>query len=130
MTQFAPDEAEILRLAEAARAALPPPFDSLAAEVRLIVEDWPSDALLDEMDIDDGYELTGIYEGEPLTLRSVESPAPPSSVTLFRRPILDEWSERGNVTLAELVTNVTIHEFAHHFGWSDDEIGRIDAWWE
>ena len=23
-----------------------------------------------------------------------------------------------------------IHEIAHHFGWSDDDIARIDRWWE
>ncbi|MEO1961572.1 MAG: metallopeptidase family protein, partial [Paracoccus sp. (in: a-proteobacteria)] len=26
--------------------------------------------------------------------------------------------------------HVVIHEFAHHFGWSDDDIARIDRWWE
>jgi len=25
---------------------------------------------------------------------------------------------------------VVIHEFAHHFGWSDDDIASIDRWWE
>jgi predicted Zn-dependent protease with MMP-like domain len=24
---------------------------------------------------------------------------------------------------------VTIHELAHHFGWSDDDIAAIDQWW-
>ena len=26
--------------------------------------------------------------------------------------------------------HVTVHEFAHHFGWSDEDIARIDRWWE
>jgi predicted Zn-dependent protease with MMP-like domain len=25
---------------------------------------------------------------------------------------------------------VVIHELAHHFGWSDDDIAAIDPWWE
>lgn len=116
-------------MAEAARAAFPAPFAGLAAEVRLVVEDWPGEALLDEMEIEDGYDLTGLYEGEPLTERSVDLPSPPSTVTLFRRPILDEWAARSDVTVAALVAHVTVHEFAHHFGWSDDDIARIDAWW-
>ncbi|MEM8825050.1 MAG: metallopeptidase family protein, partial [Pseudomonadota bacterium] len=70
------------------------------------------------------------YEGVALTERSVEHPEPPSVITLFRRPILDEWAARGNVTLEELVTHVTVHEFAHHFGWSDDDVATIDRWWE
>ena len=42
----------------------------------------------------------------------------------------NEWAARGDVTLGELVAHVTVHEFAHHFGWSDEEIARIDRWWE
>jgi predicted Zn-dependent protease with MMP-like domain len=34
------------------------------------------------------------------------------------------------VTLETLVAHVTIHEFAHHFGWSDADIATIDRWWE
>ena len=96
----------------------------------MVVAEFAGDALLDEMDIADAYDLTGVYEGEALTERSVDWPSPPSTVTLFRRPILDEWAARGNVTLTELVAHVTVHEFAHHFGWSDDDIATIDRWWE
>ena len=125
----APDADDIRRIAEAARDGLPAPFAGLAAEVRLVVEEWPDDALLDELEIEDAYDLTGVYEGAALTERSVEAPAPPSTIRLFRRPILDEWAARGDVTLEALVAHVTVHEFAHHFGWSDDEIARINEWW-
>ncbi len=126
---IAPDPDAIEAMAVAARDALPPPFAALAAEVRLVVADWPDDAVLDELVIEDAYDLTGLYEGAPLTDRSVQTPEPPSTVTLFRRPILDEWAARGDVTLEALVAHVTVHEFAHHFGWTDDEIAAIDEWW-
>ena len=125
-----PDIERIRQIAEETRRALPTPFAGLAAEVRLAVEDWPDDALLDEMGIDDAYDLTGLYHGVPLTERSADWPEPPSTVTLFRRPMLDEWVARGDITLAALVAHVTVHEFAHHFGWSDEEIARIDRWWD
>ncbi|MEM7490635.1 MAG: metallopeptidase family protein, partial [Pseudomonadota bacterium] len=99
-------------MAEAARAAFPEAFRRAAADVRLVVEEWPAEAVLDDMEIDDAYDLTGLYEGVPLTERSVEHPEPPSVIRLYRRPILDEWAARGNVTLEELVTHVTVHEFA------------------
>ena len=51
----------------------------------------------------------------------------PSQVYLYRRPILDEWAERGNVTLSELVTHVLTHEIGHHFGLSDEGIEAIEA---
>ena len=118
-------------IAEAARSALPPPFAALAAEVRLEVDDWPDDATLDELDIEDAYGLTGLYDGVPLIERSAsDPPTDPGTVWLFRRPILDEWAERGDVALEALVAHVVVHELAHHFGWSDEDIAAIDRWWE
>ena len=67
----------------------------------------------------------------PLTERSVSDPSPdPGTVWLFRRPLLDEWADRADVTLEALVAHVVVHELAHHFGWSDDDIAAIDRWWE
>jgi len=126
----APGLDEIEALAEAARAALPPAFAPGAAAVVLRVEDFAPDAVLDEMGIEDGFGLTGLYEGIPLTEKSVMDPGGPDVIWLFRRPILDEWAERGDVALDALVAHIFVHELAHHFGWSDDDIAAIDRWWE
>ena len=127
----APSLADMAAMAERARAAFPAPFAALAAEVRLRVEDWPDDATLDELRIHDAYDLTGLYDGVPLTERSAtDPPAEPGTVWIFRRPVLDEWVARGDVALDALVAHVTVHEFAHHFGWSDEDIAAIDRWWE
>ncbi len=81
--------------------------------------------------MDDPFELTGLYDGIPLTEKSVTDPGTqPDTIWLFRRPILDEWAERGNETLGALIAHVLVHELAHHFGWSDDDIATIDRWWE
>jgi predicted Zn-dependent protease with MMP-like domain len=120
---------DIERLAQAAVAALPEPFLSHARAVALIVEDFPAEAILADLEIEDAFELTGLYDGVPLTEKSLSDPAPhPDTVWLFRRPILDEWAERGDIGIADLVGHVVIHEFAHHFGWSDAEIERIAPW--
>lgn len=127
----APSLGEIQALAEAARAALPAAFRPAAMAVAIRVEDFAWDELLDELDIDDAFELTGLYDGIPLTEKSVmDSPGQPDVIWLFRRAILDEWVARGNVGLGELVAHVLVHEFAHHFGWSDDDIAAVDRWWE
>ena len=76
-------------------------------------------------------EMRRLFDGIPLTEKSVSEPQHfPDTVWLFRRAILDEWVERGNVTLTELVAHVVVHELAHHFGWSDEDVARIDRWWE
>lgn len=110
---------------------LPEPLRSHARAVLLCVADWPDGAMLDDLGIDDPLELTGLYDGIPLTGKSVWDLAPqPDRVWLFRRPILAEWRDRGDVALDDLIAHVVIHEFAHHFGWSDDDIAAIDPWWE
>jgi len=125
----APSLAEFDALARAAFAALPPVFRARCDGLVIAVEDFPDDATLDALEIEDPFELTGLYEGVALTERSLDDLAPPPDrVTLFRRPILDEWADRGNVTLGELVAHVLAHEIGHHFGLSDDDIAAIDDW--
>lgn len=125
-----PDLAAFEQMARATIDALPAPFAAAAAQILLRIEDWPDDDMLRELDIDDPYELTGLYDGIPMTEKSYSDPAPfPDTVWLFREPILQEWRDRGNIDLADLVAHVTVHEIAHHFGWSDDDIARIDQWW-
>ena len=127
----APDLVQIEQIARDTLNALPRQWRLAAAEVALRVEDFASDEILQEMDLDDPFDLTGLYDGVPLTEKSVmDQPLRPDTIWLFRRPILDEWVERGNVGLAELVAHVTIHELAHHFGWSDAEIAAIAPWWD
>lgn len=128
--QLAPTLAEFESLAEAARATLPEAFRAPAAAVVLRIEDFAPEDLLDEMEIEDAFELTGLYEGIPMTEKSVMDPGGPDVIWLFRRPILDEWAARGDVPLDELIAHIFIHELAHHFGWSDADIATIDRWWE
>ena len=128
---LAPDALVIEQLARETISVLPEPFRRAATAIGLRVEDFPSDEMLDALGADSPFDITGLYEGIPLTEKSVsDQPQHPDVIWLFRRPILDEWIERGNVSLAELVGHVTIHELAHHFGWSDDDIAAIDPWWE
>lgn len=127
----APDAAEIEEMARAALAALPPEFAGHAADVTIRVAEFAPDEVLDELQIDDPFDLTGLYDGIPVTEKSVsDQPGGPDIVWLYRRPLLDEWAARGNVTLGELIGHVVTHELAHHFGWSDDDIASIDRWWE
>ncbi|WP_439526148.1 metallopeptidase family protein [Roseovarius mucosus] len=131
MTTPDPDLASFEDMARAAFAALPPAFSPAAQSVVLIVEDWPSATLLHEMGIDDPLDLTGLYEGIPLTEKShFDQPLGPDTIWIFREPILEEWRDRGDIDLADLVTHVVVHELAHHFGWSDEDIAHIDRWWE
>lgn len=127
----APSLADIEALAEVARRRLPAAFAEPAAGVAVQVAEFAPDDILEEMGIEDPYELTGLYDGVPLTEKSgFDSPEQPDIIWLFRGPILEEWIERGDVALDHLVAHVYVHELAHHLGWSDDDIAAIDRWWE
>jgi predicted Zn-dependent protease with MMP-like domain len=128
---IAPSLALLEQLAHEAISTLPEPFREPATHIRLRIEEFPDEDMLDELQLDDAFDLTGLYDGIPLTEKSTaDQVIRPDVIWLFRRPILDEWAERGNVSIQELVSHVVIHELAHHFGWTDDEIAAIDRWWE
>ncbi|ANP46430.1 metallopeptidase family protein [Candidatus Viadribacter manganicus] len=117
---------EFERLARQAWAELPSRFRDLAGDVLIRVEDLADDDILAELGIDDPFELTGLYSGDDLTQRSIMDASPnPPMVFLYRRAILDEWIERGDVDLRELVAHVLVHEVGHHFGLSDDHMDKL-----
>lgn len=124
----APSIEDMIALAEAAYARLPEPFRRLAGDVSIHVHDFADEDVLDELEIEDAFELTGLYQGVDLRRRSFLDPTPPlSRVLLYRRPILDEWADRGDVSLGRLVEHVLIHEIGHHLGLSDQDIDAIEA---
>jgi predicted Zn-dependent protease with MMP-like domain len=126
--QKAPSLDDFVLLAKRAFARLPDPFRQLAGEVVFQITDFADEETLAFFDLKDPFELTGLYHGTALTQRSVfDAVGQPPMVSLYRRPILDEWVERGDLTLEELVTHVLVHEIGHHFGLSDDDIHAVET---
>ena len=126
MTDLPASLDDVGRLAQEAWEAMPSTFRELAGDVIFRIEDFADDQMLGELGIEDPFELTGLYEGVDLTQRSIVGPAPPAPVVLlYRRAILDEWIERGDVSLRDLVAHVLVHEIGHHFGLSDDAMDEI-----
>ena len=124
----APSLDDLATLAETAFAALPAAVRAAAGEVVFRIDDFAADDVLDDLGIEDAFELSGLYQGVDRTRRSVLDPTPHESrVFLYRRPILEEWAELGDVTLGELITHVLIHEIGHHMGLSDADIEAIEA---
>ncbi len=81
-----PDLGDIERLARAAIDALPEAYRDAARAIALRVEEFASDDILDDLDLTDPFELSGLYEGTPLTEKSVmDQPDRPDTIWLFRR---------------------------------------------
>jgi predicted Zn-dependent protease with MMP-like domain len=121
-----PDVATFERLAHEALARLPQPFRDHLGDVVIRVEEFADRETLDAMELDDPWELTGLYHGRPLSEQSVwTSGEMPPVISLYRAPLLLEWRETG-VELADLVNHVVVHEVGHHFGLSDEDMHQIE----
>jgi predicted Zn-dependent protease with MMP-like domain len=120
----APTLEDIEAIARTALERLPEPFAGHLKGVVLIVEDFAPEELLEELGIEDPFDLTGLYSGRPAELEAMTGDLPPM-IHLFRRPILDEWAD-GGVTLEDLVVHVVVHEAGHHFGLSDDDMEWLE----
>jgi predicted Zn-dependent protease with MMP-like domain len=123
----APGLAEIETLAASAWERLPAEFRRVCGDLVIRVEDFALDEVLDELEIESPYDLMGLYQGLSLDKKSaLDVPREPDMVLLYRRAILDYWTD-GEETLGEIVTHVLVHEIGHHFGFSDADMEAIEA---
>lgn len=122
----APSLAEFEAMAFEAFRRLPGRFRDLCRDLVIRVEDFPTDEVLDDMDLDSEFDLLGLFHGVGLPFRADSAPVQmPNMVWLYRRPILDYWAEHDEA-LGKIVTHVLVHEIGHHFGLSDDDIDAIE----
>ena len=123
---MAPSLADFEELAAEAWERLPDHFRSACGSVAIRIEDWPTDDILDDLEIESPYDLMGLYNGVSLDKKSVgDQPTMPDMVLLYRRPILDYWTEHEEA-LGMIISHVLIHEIGHHFGFSDADMEEIE----
>jgi predicted Zn-dependent protease with MMP-like domain len=122
----APTLGEIEALAGAALASLPAAFRQPIGNVLIRIEEFPDDETVEEMELESEFDLLGLYRGVALPHQSVHDVRTgPDAIFLYRRPLLDYWCESGE-ELGHLVRHVLIHEIGHHFGFSDDDMERLE----
>ncbi|MBV8737230.1 MAG: metallopeptidase family protein [Alphaproteobacteria bacterium] len=122
-----PTIADIEALANSALGAIPRQLKKYLGEVVIHVEEFPDEETEEAMGLDSPFDILGLYRGVALPHKSVSDPRPNlDMIFLYRRPILDYWCETGE-DLEQLVRHVLIHEIGHHFGFSDEDMERIEA---
>ncbi len=113
------------QLVEEALREIPRRFRREMKNVAVIVEDEPTPAILDEMEIEPGDTLFGLDQGTPLPERGWSyGNTLPDRISIFQGPIEDAC--RDDEEIRDCVAETVIHEFGHYFGMSEEEIEEIE----
>ena len=122
-----PSLADIELLAERALGTIPDPLKRHLGRIVIHVTEFPDEETEAQMGLESPFDILGLYRGVALPRQSVmDTQVDPEMIFLYRRPILDYWCETGE-DLYTLVRHVLIHEIGHHFGFSDEDMERIEA---
>ena len=122
-----PTLTDIEDLANRALGTIPARLKKHLGAVLIRVEEFPDEETEEAMELDSPFDILGLYRGVALPHKSVSDPrADVDMIFLFRRPILDYWCETGE-ELGLVVRHVLIHEIGHHFGFSDEDMERIEG---
>ncbi|MGD0499262.1 MAG: metallopeptidase family protein [Bryobacteraceae bacterium] len=112
---------EFDRLVAEAYARIPARFRRRMRNIAVMVEREPSAQQLARGRVSRGSTLLGLYEGRPLTVRSVfDSFAMPDRITIFQGP--HERLAGSPEQLAGLVEDTVWHEVAHYFGMDEARV--------
>ncbi len=113
-----------LRLVRRALESLPSPYRDWLSNVDVVVERRPRRRHREVAGLGAGETLFGLYEGLPLSARSSDyGMVLPDKITIFQEPI--EQACQDERELVEEVRVTVLHELAHHFGTSDEELERL-----
>ncbi|MBI5214644.1 MAG: metallopeptidase family protein [Ignavibacteriae bacterium] len=111
------------QLVESAYERLPEYFQELITNAIIVVEDYPDDEIVRTMKLGSRKHLLGLYQGVPLTKRNTNygmTAVIPDKITLFQKNIEAACSSEQEID--SKVTEVLIHEIAHHFGMNEEEV--------
>jgi predicted Zn-dependent protease with MMP-like domain len=112
---------EFDRLVAEAYGRIPARFRRRMKNIAMMVESEPTPQQLARSRVPAGSTLLGLYEGRPLTSRSVFEPfAMPDRITIFQGP--HERLAQSPEHLAKLVDDTVWHEVAHYFGMNELQV--------
>jgi predicted Zn-dependent protease with MMP-like domain len=126
MNAEAPSLEDVESLSRICFAELPSEFRALAGDITFMVQDFPDDSLVGDMELETPFEILGLFQGPDLAGHDQAHGAETTMIFLYRRPILDYWAENAD-SLGAIIRHVLIHEIGHHFGLSDEAMEAIEA---
>lgn len=113
------------RMVQESVEGLPRRFKKLIDNVVFIVEPWPDEEILDEMEAESPYDLLGLYQGVPLEERGFAyGNQLPDTIFIYQHPIEAHCEDTGE-DISVVIKETVIHEVGHYFSLSDEEMEHI-----
>jgi predicted Zn-dependent protease with MMP-like domain len=106
-------------IAQETLVGIPERFREMAKDIEIVIENFADSETLETLDIENKYDLLGLYRGVPYHSKSLTSLFTlPDKIFLYRCPLI-RYARENKEDLNELVRHVLIHEMGHHFGCRD-----------
>jgi predicted Zn-dependent protease with MMP-like domain len=99
---------------EQALASLPAELRQAMSNVEIVVEDENRE----------DPDLFGLYHGIPLTERHDYAGVLPDKISIYRRPLEEEFGDDPE-TLEDEIRITVLHEIAHHFGIDEERLDEL-----
>lgn len=113
-------------LVEEAIDTIPAKFAREVRNLAIVIEDEPSEELLEEMGMEPGDSLLGLYQGTPMNERGWGyGNQLPDRIILFQDVIEDD-CEGDEDEIVVAIGETLIHELGHYFGMSEEQIMEIE----
>ena len=115
---------EFKLVVEKALAGLPRGIRERLENIAVVVEDLPGEDVLDEMGIEDPYDLLGLYQGISLERRGFYyGNVLPDKISLYQKAI--EAQCRSRKEMMSTIQEVVLHEIGHYFGLDDAKLQEL-----
>ena len=103
---------------------IPASFAPHLTNVVIEVEDMPSPSACESVGVRNPKNLLGLYQGVPMTRRSVEHNARmPDRILIYQANI--QRICRTREALVEQIRKTVLHEVGHHFGLSEEDLEKL-----
>ncbi len=124
MARIKLSERDFDEIVKKAVARIPQEIRQYLNNIVITVQKYPSRRMIQEIGLDPGEPLLGLFQGVPLIERSVTSPPLyPDLIYLFQKPLeamcetLEELEEEIEVTV--------VHEVAHFIGMTEERLREL-----
>jgi predicted Zn-dependent protease with MMP-like domain len=117
------------RLVKQAVDSIPAEFLGRIENLSFQVETWADDETLAEVGMEDARDLLGFYRGWPLSERTHDyGSCLPDVIVIYQGAVANQVLETGQ-SYVRVIGETVIHELAHYFGFTEEELDAVEALW-